>query len=394
MNILEYLDFVKKEGQAFHSKGQSKESPAMSGQSKKASFFSDKYPRADGEIRFYNLLILDESGSMDSIRAQALSGVNETIQTIRTAQQENSNDCQLFSFVTFDKWENKPTVRVVVDNERIENVKEITKDRYHPDGLTPLYDAMGTAISSLQRIVREGDHVLVTVITDGLENASHIYTAEMIRDLVDSLSAKGWVFTYIGANQETEETGGRLGIRHTMDFEASAEGTGMMFDKLDSSRIRFYKDVRHCEMTGACYDGDDFFSQREAASRITPEWIDTLQEGQIFVFGSNLEGCHAGGAARIARERFGAIWGQGVGLQGQSYAIPTMLGDAKMIKPYIDEFIKFADMHPEMTFFVTRIGCGIAGYRDEDIAPLFARAYSLPNVFLPASFWKVLSYEF
>lgn len=394
MNILEYLGFTKKEGQAPHLKEQSKELSEMSGHSKKSTFFSDRHPRLDGEIRFYNLLILDESGSMDSIRAQALSGVNETIQTIRTAQQENPDDCQLFSFVTFDKWENKPTVRVVVDNERIERVKEITKDQYHPDGLTPLYDAMGTAISSLQRIVREGDHVLVTVITDGLENASHIYSAEMIKELVDSLSAKGWVFTYIGANQDSRQTGGELGIRHAMNFEASAVGTGMMFDKMDSSRIRFYKDVRHCEMTGACYDDDDFFSQREATSRITPEWIDTLQEGQIFVFGSNLEGCHAGGAARIARERFGAIWGQGVGLQGQSYAIPTMLGDAKMIKPYIDEFITFADMHPEMTFLVTRIGCGIAGHRDEDIAPLFARAYSLHNVYLPASFWDVLSFDF
>lgn len=86
--------------------------------------------------------------------------------------------------------------------------------------------------------------------------------------------------------------------------------------------------------------------------------------------------------------------GQGVGLQGQSYAIPTMQGGVETIRPYVDEFIQFADCHPEMTFLVTRIGCGIAGFSDEEIAPLFARALALPNVYLPASFWKVLNYKY
>ena len=117
---------------------------------------------------------------------------------------------------------------------------------------------------------------------------------------------------------------------------------------------------------------------------------DELQGGEIFVFGSNLAGRHDGGAARVAVEKFGAVYGQGVGLQGQSYAIPTMQGGVDTIKPYVDEFIRFADSHPELTFFVTRIGCGIAGFRDEEIAPLFALAYSQPNIYLPASFWKVL----
>ena len=117
---------------------------------------------------------------------------------------------------------------------------------------------------------------------------------------------------------------------------------------------------------------------------------DELQGGEIFVFGSNLAGRHDGGAARVAVEKFGAVYGQGVGLQGQSYAIPTMQGGVDTIKPYVDEFIRFADSRSELTFLVTRIGCGIAGFRDEEIAPLFALAYSLPNVYLPASFWKVL----
>ena len=117
--------------------------------------------------------------------------------------------------------------------------------------------------------------------------------------------------------------------------------------------------------------------------RTTPNHIDKLQPGEIFVFGSNLLGMHAGGAACAAYHKFGAVMGQGVGLQGQSYAIPTMQGGVETIKPYVDEFIDFARQHPELTFLVTRIGCGIAGFRDEEIAPLFTEAHQLSNVVLP-----------
>ena len=118
----------------------------------------------------------------------------------------------------------------------------------------------------------------------------------------------------------------------------------------------------------------------------TPRSIKSLKPDEIFVFGSNLAGAHGGGAARIAVEDFGAIWGQGVGLQGQCYAIPTMQGGVETIKPYVDEFIEFAKQHKELFFYVTRIGCGIAGFRDEEIAPLFKNAKNLDNVALPESF--------
>lgn len=124
--------------------------------------------------------------------------------------------------------------------------------------------------------------------------------------------------------------------------------------------------------------------------RITSNNITSLKENEIFVFGSNLAGMHGGGAARAAYKKFGAIWGQGVGLQGQSYGIPTMHGGVNRIQPYVDEFIIFAEEHPEMHFLVTRIGCGIAGFTDEEIAPLFRRAMKLENVSLPESFWKYL----
>ena len=124
--------------------------------------------------------------------------------------------------------------------------------------------------------------------------------------------------------------------------------------------------------------------------RITPRWIDSLKENEIFVFGSNLAGMHGGGAARIARLHFGAVMGKGVGLQGQSYAIPTMQGGVETIRPYVNDFLDFAKHHPEMQFLVTPIGCGIAGFEAEDIAPLFESAKEMKNISLPESFWEVI----
>ena len=126
----------------------------------------------------------------------------------------------------------------------------------------------------------------------------------------------------------------------------------------------------------------------------TPEWITELKPNEIFVFGSNLAGAHGGGAARVAMERFGAIWGQGVGLQGQSYAIPTMHGGVETIKPYVDEFIAFAKDHQEYLFLVTPIGCGIAGFTAREIAPLFKNAIPIDNILLPESFAKVINDDF
>lgn len=128
----------------------------------------------------------------------------------------------------------------------------------------------------------------------------------------------------------------------------------------------------------------------DISARTSPGRIEQLAENEIFVFGSNLAGMHGGGAARLARIRWGAVMGQGVGLQGRTYAIPTMQGGPETIKPYVDEFIAFAKAHPELRFLVTEIGCGIAGFTPSQIAPLFAGAADVPNILLPARFWDVL----
>lgn len=127
--------------------------------------------------------------------------------------------------------------------------------------------------------------------------------------------------------------------------------------------------------------------------RISPKWIDSLGENEIFVFGSNLEGLHGGGAALLAYEKFGAVWGQGVGLQGRSYGIPTMHGGVDVIAPYVTEFITFAREHSELCFLVTEIGCGIAGFTVEEMASLFRPALDVENIFLPERFVNVLRTE-
>lgn len=131
-------------------------------------------------------------------------------------------------------------------------------------------------------------------------------------------------------------------------------------------------------------------SKFESRPKYTPDNISELKPDEVFVFGSNLEGHHAGGAARVAAQKFGAIWGQGVGMQGQSYGIPTMHGGVDEIAPYVDQFIKYAKDNTDKYFFVTRIGCGIAGFKDEEMAPLFAKAVGVDNICLPLSFVEVL----
>lgn len=124
--------------------------------------------------------------------------------------------------------------------------------------------------------------------------------------------------------------------------------------------------------------------------KVTPENITSLKSNQIFVFGSNLAGIHGGGAARFAAIHFGAAFGEGVGRTGQCYAIPTMHGGPEAIAPYVNDFVKYAAAHPELEFLVTRIGCGIAGFDESEIAPLFKEAYKYPNIVLPKEFVDII----
>ena len=145
------------------------------------------------------------------------------------------------------------------------------------------------------------------------------------------------------------------------------------------------------------FDEDTYNNQQKdhdmdtSNDRLTPDFIRELRDNEIFVFGSNLAGMHGGGAARVAFENFGAKMGVGVGPTGRCYAIPTMQGGVETIRPYVDDFAVYAKQHPEQRFLVTRIGCGIAGFTDEEIAHLFRECMNQDNVTLPKSFWEVLN---
>lgn len=191
------------------------------------------------KTRIFNLIILDESGSMCSIKQQAISGVNETIQTIRAAQKKYEELEQYVTLVSF----NSEAVKSIHDKLEIEKVKDLTGEEYIPNCSTPLYDAMGIALNNLRKSVAKDDKVLVTIITDGYENSSREYNGKAIKALVEELKSEGWVFTYIGANQNVEEVGASLSITNVLNFDTSDEGTKQMFSKENLSRSRWFHRV-------------------------------------------------------------------------------------------------------------------------------------------------------
>ena len=186
--------------------------------------------------KIYNLIVLDASGSMYSIRNEAIAGVVETVQTIRTAQKDNANQEHLFSLVVF----NGRSIATVYDRMPITKVPDLNENDYQPTDNTPLYDAMGNAITNLQRYINEDDNVLVTVITDGYENSSVEWNHQRVFQLVEDLKKKNWLFTYIGANQDALKVAKGMGIDHSMNYMSDAEGTKAMFRKELLSRKAFY----------------------------------------------------------------------------------------------------------------------------------------------------------
>ena len=186
--------------------------------------------------KIFNLIVLDASGSMYSIRNEAVAGVVETIQTIRTSQEENANQEHLLSLVVF----NGQYITIVFDRMPITKVPDLNEKDYQPTDNTPLYDAMGYSITNLQRYIDEDDNVLVTIITDGYENASREWNHQRIYQLVEDLKKKNWLFTYIGANQDALKVAKDMGIDHSINYISDAEGTKAMFRKELRSRKSFY----------------------------------------------------------------------------------------------------------------------------------------------------------
>ena len=209
------------------------------------------------KTRIFNLVIIDESGSMHCIEKEAIDNVNETIQTIRKAQQMHPDQEHYVSVVTFND-----DFKTVYDCMEADKVKEFGPDNYNPNCSTALYDAMGFSLTALRRKVAPDDKVLVTVVTDGYENSSREYNGSAIKSLVDELKGKGWVFAYIGANHDVTAVASTISITNVMSFASIGYGTQIMTDKVKRSRERLYskialKDFDAQEANSSFFDEND-----------------------------------------------------------------------------------------------------------------------------------------
>ncbi len=186
--------------------------------------------------RIHNLIIVDESGSMSVIRKQAFTGMNETLQTVRKMQENYSDQVQFVTLLTFDSghttWH--------YDNASALKTKDLSWKAYNPGGGTPLYDAIGKGISKVNAQIEDGDHVLVTIITDGEENSSEEWTLKMVRTMIEKLKKQNWTFTLIGTdNLDVETMAQSFAIDEHLEFQQDEEGTKAMFARERRSRERY-----------------------------------------------------------------------------------------------------------------------------------------------------------
>ena len=188
----------------------------------------------------FNLIIVDESGSMGIIQQQAFSGMNETLQTVRQMQQKYPEQEQRVTLVTF----NSAHTTWHYDNTPAMSTKDLRKEDYQPNGCTPLYDAMGSAISKVNAMTTDRDHVLVTVITDGEENSSREWTLQLIRSMIEKLKKQNWTFTLIGTdNLDVESMAHSFAIDEHLEFHQDDRGTRSMFERERRSRERYNESV-------------------------------------------------------------------------------------------------------------------------------------------------------
>ena len=347
--------------------------------------------------KIYNMLIVDESGSMSGLTQVTLSGVNEIISTIREAQNKHADVQQHYiTLVTFDERNDNKVlpIRTIWNALPISEVSDF-KD-YRPQGCTPLYDAVGDSLRNLHEKIKHDEDAtgVVTILTDGLENASRRWNAFEVKRLIEQLKEEGWSFSYMGSAHNVKDVTDILSIDNAMEFSHDQTGAYNTWGREKASRNAYYEKMASCSFSV----DDDWemkkqrkrqFAREYYSERVTPEHVTHLASNEVFVFGSNNQGHHDGGAAAWAMQAFGAVWGQAEGLQGQSYAIPTTDGIGTL-QEAVKRFAEYAAKHPEKKFLVTRIGCGNAGYSADVVAPLFGECVSLENVSLPYEFWKCL----
>lgn len=190
------------------------------------------------KTKVYNLIVVDESGSMDIIRQQTINGCNETLQTIRAAQEKYPEQSHLVTLVFF----NTAHTNTVIDCAPVSQAKMISASTYKPDCGTPLYDALGESLTRLRYKINQDEehHVLVTIITDGEENASKEFNHSMINKMVNDLKNAGWTFTFIGANIDVEAAAANLSVSNFISFSQTDNGTKAMFMQEKQARMKYF----------------------------------------------------------------------------------------------------------------------------------------------------------
>lgn len=222
----------------------------------------EKNETKTAKTQVFNVIILDKSGSMERIRQAAVSGFNETLNGIKKAQEKYADTQEHYvSLLTFCDCEKK----YVFDKVPVAEARQLTTDDYQPCCCTPLYDAMGFTLTSMNNHVEniEDAVVVVTIITDGLENASKEYTGSAVKQLVERLKGKGWTFTYMGANQDSVEVAFNLSIRNARNFDYSDQGTMAVMARDSSTRMNFFDRLHDFRLKGAAD------TQEERHSRYT-----------------------------------------------------------------------------------------------------------------------------
>lgn len=206
--------------------------------------------------RVFNLIVVDESGSMCVIEKQALAGLNETIQTVKKVQDVHPDMEQHITIMTFDSGHK----RYIYDNVLAKDATMLSKKDYNPGGATPLYDAVGIAISRLNAITTDDDHVLMTIITDGEENCSTEYSLNMIKTLIEKLKKHNWTFSFIGTdNLDVESMAKEMNIDNHLTFTEDAEGTAEMFATERVCRMSFMHNIfaGHAIGKGSYFNSDN-----------------------------------------------------------------------------------------------------------------------------------------
>ena len=187
----------------------------------------------------FNLIILDESGSMEAIKVATLSGFNEVVQTIQGAQEQFADQLHTVTLVTF----NGLGIKTILANQPVDKLTVLDATRYVPDATTPLHDALGKSLMRLEWLTeRETNYtVLVSILTDGEENASREFSASQVRALIDRLKLRNWSFTYMGANHDAERVASTLSIPNWVHFEADEQGVKAVFEAERKGRMAYYE---------------------------------------------------------------------------------------------------------------------------------------------------------